>query len=771
MMWTSSQPVSRAGDALALALLSIGLAAAAPVSAETIVVAAAPTASSSAACGADTGAELRSLPVLSTGQGGTLALAISATRSTGPVMIGDLPVHDVPVFALSPDAGTRLRIPDAAGHADIDMPVRCLSSPSSLYAGTIWALHQGDVLQIRLTSGLDFQRGKLPVPVAGGMSCRGANLHTHGLLVSPARSSGKDGEDDVGDSAFDVAVPARDAGFNTDVCADDRHQSMGMESDTLHRMVSGVLTYWTAIPGTAGISGRDDGEHPSGLFWYHPHVHGYDAPFTGGGMSGVITVGDLADYVCMQQATGCITPEAIMLRTMVLRDAEIMPDGGGWRLSHDRIYPLEDACALSRGRDEDRQGQCVDWKARRWLFTINGQRFPSISTIDPARVEVWRIVNASPNMTYLLRLRRVEDPTGSAPLPLKLLSLEGAAPAPAATTMPGEVRELLLMPAARAEIAISAPAKGGAYVLEQEQFTTGGDTWPRIMLAQVKFPVRTVADPAGGLRLRRQGAGRQIMSRFLATGGEPACEYAPDAIRRIFLVERPSFTDDRRRPIKFGLIADVERRNMAPLIFDQSGQPRAMNRPAWEDLLKQDANAPAFAHNPFGTICTYIGHSETWIIDNYTNEAHNFHIHQSEFRLALEHRHDPAFFSVTAQNGVGRLQRASDAVLAAADGEGRDDIEAMLYHDTIPIPRGIGLGGRGCDGSPLNDRCRPGRIALVVRFDRDSQVGTFVYHCHILQHEDEGMMAVVKVLCPPGDVGCAQRHSTPGLRTGGHRMD
>ena len=33
---------------------------------------------------------------------------------------------------------------------------------------------------------------------------------------------------------------------------------------------------------------------------------------------------------------------------------------------------------------------------------------------------------------------------------------------------------------------------------------------------------------------------------------------------------------------------------------------------------------------------------------------------------------------------------------------------------------------------------------------RGQDIGDFVYHCHILKHEDQGMMAIIRVLPGPG---------------------
>jgi FtsP/CotA-like multicopper oxidase with cupredoxin domain len=533
----------------------------------------------------------------------------------------------------------------------------------------------------------------------------------------------------------------------------------------LHRIVPGSLIYDTQIPGQPGQSGRDDGEHPSGLFWFHPHTHGYSAALTAGGTTGLITIGELSDYVCVETAGDCGPPSTIPVRTLVLKDAELLPDHNGWRLSHDRVYALEDVCAQSSGRDDERLGECHDYRGRRWLFTVNGARYPSIDDAVGGRPEVWRIVNASPNMSYRLRLRPLDGGGTADALPLRVLTLEGAAPAPSRTIAPGVVRELLLMPASRAEIVIVPPLTGGAYVLEQQPFTTGGDNWPHALLAELHASAATTrsttADPAAGIRLRGATPTSMAPQRFFADTAEPACDYPSGSVRRILLVARPSFSDDRRRPTKFGLIAGLERSGSAAELFDAEGKPRPMTRQTWNGLLAQDPDAPAFMHNPFGTVCTYVGHTETWIIDNYTAEAHNFHIHQTEFRLAEAHRNDSAFFSPEPANGLGALQRTSDAAIAMADEIDRTGGAASFYRDTVPVPRGVSSGSRGCDGSPFNEHCRPGRVTLIIRFDRDAQVGTFVYHCHILQHEDAGMMAVIRVLCPPDDRACAARHPQP----------
>ena len=69
------------------------------------------------------------------------------------------------------------------------------------------------------------------------------------------------------------------------------------------------------------------------------------------------------------------------------------------------------------------------------------------------------------------------------------------------------------------------------------------------------------------------------------------------------------------------------------------------------------------------------------------------------------------------------------------------------WHDTIIVP--------SAEPQPPNDDLRNanineatfGSITFRIHFDPDT-VGSFVMHCHMLQHEDIGMMQRVDILPP-----------------------
>jgi FtsP/CotA-like multicopper oxidase with cupredoxin domain len=103
-------------------------------------------------------------------------------------------------------------------------------------------------------------------------------------------------------------------------------------------------------------------------------------------------------------------------------------------------------------------------------------------------------------------------------------------------------------------------------------------------------------------------------------------------------------------------------------------------------------------------IVTTQGAVEDWTIENRALENHEFHIHQLHF-LVLE------------ENGV--------------------PVNHGQYLDLIQIPYWSGTG-------PYP--------SVKVRMDfRGPLTGDFVYHCHILGHEDSGMMATIRVKPHNGD--------------------
>jgi FtsP/CotA-like multicopper oxidase with cupredoxin domain len=119
-----------------------------------------------------------------------------------------------------------------------------------------------------------------------------------------------------------------------------------------------------------------------------------------------------------------------------------------------------------------------------------------------------------------------------------------------------------------------------------------------------------------------------------------------------------------------------------------------------------------FDPNQPPAIVTTTGAVENWTIQNQTLENHEFHIHQIHFLVLSQDN-----FEV---NG--------SVPLPYIDGQ-------ML--DTIQVPF--------WDGNPSDPF-----PSVTVRMDFQGVVsGDFVYHCHIAEHEDGGMMAIIQVTPSP----------------------
>src|SRR5262249_35828557 len=128
-------------------------------------------------------------------------------------------------------------------------------------------------------------------------------------------------------------------------------------------------------------------------------------------------------------------------------------------------------------------------------------------------------------------------------------------------------------------------------------------------------------------------------------------------------------------------------------------------------------------------------HKQLWVLFNGTGAMHNFHIHQMKFRLATlqelrdNYNIEPPSPSHTCDPLQGACQ---DPDIKFYDEQGTNLTSpgpTPLWHYTIPLPAG-------------------GKVFIVMSFDAEQQVGRFVFHCHILKHEDKGLMAPIEVWEP-----------------------
>ncbi len=105
------------------------------------------------------------------------------------------------------------------------------------------------------------------------------------------------------------------------------------------------------------------------------------------------------------------------------------------------------------------------------------------------------------------------------------------------------------------------------------------------------------------------------------------------------------------------------------------------------------------------TITVPAGSVEEWTVENWTNELHAFHIHQVHFR-------------VLSMNGR--------------------TVEHPPLLDTVTVPAASPADVIGAR------RVVPGQVRIKLFFP-EALAGDIPFHCHLVDHEDNGMMGVVRV--------------------------
>jgi len=129
---------------------------------------------------------------------------------------------------------------------------------------------------------------------------------------------------------------------------------------------------------------------------------------------------------------------------------------------------------------------------------------------------------------------------------------------------------------------------------------------------------------------------------------------------------------------------------------------------------------------------------EDWVIINNTVDMHPMHLHLVHFEVVEKGSIAPG--SYTPADGAGGMPvltggalRAStnpDGTPAAPDSPYTLQPQEAGHKDTVRVPPADELTGS------------QGYVRIRAKFDR---IGTYMWHCHILAHEDHEMMRPFRV--------------------------
>jgi FtsP/CotA-like multicopper oxidase with cupredoxin domain len=460
-------------------------------------------------------------------------------------------------------------------------------------------VHPGDQVILKLKNELTPNSHAMAMPAggcAGGMmDASSTNLHFHGLSVPP-------------------------------VCHQD---------ETVKTLVPAASTfeYGFQIP-------KDE---PPGLYWYHPHPHGFSEQQVLGGASGALIVEGI-DQVNH-------TVKGLPERVLILRDQWVR----GSKIDAKKPDPNKPGKDLSLN----------------FVPVLYPEYVPAVIRMKPGERQFWRVLNASADTYIDLKVQPKTKPQF-----LGVIGLDGV-PFGFADGSPADhivwQSHILLPPAGRAEFIFNGPALGEATSLITQAVETGptydSDSPPPVngvvAADDDNSPTRPLADIVAAADAPEPGS-QETSLPLLKPAESPLSQTKPTRERKLFFSET---APDAEHPAVFYITEDGK----TPVPYDPNARPN---------------------------ITVHQGDVEDWTIENRSNETHAFHIHQTHF-VVLERHSVP--------------------------------VDEPHLRDTINVPYWDGF-------TPLYPS-----IKIRIDFRDPNIVGTFPYHCHILQHEDGGMMGTVRV--------------------------
>lgn len=441
---------------------------------------------------------------------------------------------------------------------------------------------------------------------SGLMSATSTNLHFHGLTVPPVCH-----QDDV---------------LKTSIQPDDP-----------------PFEYRFRIP--------DD--EPPGLYWYHPHIHGFSTHQVLGGASGALVV----EGIERTNSKLAGLPE----RVFVIRDQDLVNPSA----PPSKSEPVVPKFLIDRDGDSANNGTGFGKPAKDLSVNFVPVPYPDYppATIKmkPGERQLWRVLNACA-ITYLNLAVLFNN---HKPQMLGIVALDGVPINwnPGAENAIEWHDHIGVPPGARVEFIVDGPPAGtpGLLVTRTVDTGQGGENDPNRMVAAI-VAVSDAQEPRSTLASNPVALPAPTLP-WLGT-------VAPAHVRKLYFSEKLEDPNNPNSATTFFITVDGQ----MPTVFDPASDVPNI-------VVKQ-------------------GDVEDWIIENRTSELHAFHIHQIHFEL-LEYSGVP--------------------------------VNEPFLRDTVNVPY---YNGRNL--------LYPS-VRLRMDFRDPNTLGTFVYHCHLLEHEDGGMMGTVRV--------------------------
>ena len=465
-------------------------------------------------------------------------------------------------------------------------------------------------------------------------------------------------------------------------------------------------------------------DHPAGTYWYHPHLHGSTALQVSSGMAGALLVrgnrlpaagrtGDLDTL--LRDPDGSAMPERLLLFQQVAyacRDKATGKIKVQKNAAGETVAWICDPGDVGDIEGYDQFGFAPGAKIDTWVqsgrhTSINGDVLPTFTGLVAGRIERWRLLHAGVRDTINLQLRELRAN------PTSMEGLSGAAldnwvarncTGPVVTQFEVaadglsharaiEKAENVLQPGYRSDALVVFPKAGQYCVIDAAAPASAS-----ILNAAEDRQLLGVADVAAG-------------------SGAPIAQLLPYLTDRLVAAAETQMPADQRAGIVAALrdglrldafvphsdIADGELSGKQSLVFNIDGS-------VTPNVYMVDGHP----YDPNKSRDLVLGDVEEWELRSDLG-GHPFHIHVNPFQVSRILDPQGQDVSVSGEK--------NDPQYANTKG---------VWKDTLFVKKGY-------------------RVYVRSRYQR--YIGEYVLHCHILEHEDQGMMQNVRVLVPDGKGG------------------
>ena len=481
-------------------------------------------------------------------------------------------------------------------------------------------------------------------------------------------------------------------------------------------------------------------DHPAGTFWYHSHRHGSTALQVSSGMAGALIVrgirpptaagpGDLDTL--LKPISGQPFPERVLVFQQI--QYACRDQNGNIERNADKTYACRgDETGAVEGYDQFGPNT---WPVSGRFTSINGAVLGQLQNAEAGKVERWRMIHGGVRDTIALQFRK-RAPAAPAPVGLRAATAQEYVDANC-TGVPVPYHlvaadGLTMAAATRTQVAVFQPGyRWDALVV----FPEPGDYCILNEVSTANASVNQNLRPTQLLGTVHVGGGTTVSSDL--------SDYLKAQLQAAAATNMP---EDVRASVTAELANGLSLTSFVPHgdVKDEEltgGQTLTFNIDTTQintDFFEIDGRP--YDPNRIDRTLVLGGVDEWTLKSNFV--SHPFHIHVNPFQVV----------KIIAPDG-----KTDVSAPGALDNFGKDRNGNPFNDPQYPGLKGVWkdtlfIKNVAPQGGP------PGMYSVVVRTRYQRYIGDFVLHCHILDHEDQGMMQNIRIALPDGHGGVANAH-------------